>query len=299
MSSTSVRLMRPLRIPWLRRPEFGAAAALLAVALCLPACVTSGTHEEVVAERDGLLLERGDLRAELERLSASNQALEDERLDLIEQTDQLHQTRSRLESEIEVAERDLAMRERQLADSEDLLAQQVARQNQLREAAESELAEIRQNYDALVGDLEHEVEQGRDQLERLREGAAFTLPSEVVFAPGSANPTTAGQGVITKIGQRLAATGQLVEVHGHTDAIPTRGALAARYPTNWELAGARAARVVRILVDSGVDPAKVVAISHGSYEPVAPNDTPDERAENRRIEIRLKPAADGTASAAP
>ncbi len=287
--------MRPSRTPWLPRPELRPAAGALAALLLLSGCVTAGTHGEVVAERDRLRVERDDLRAEVSRISASNEALEEERVELLEHTEELRETRARLEREIRATETDLAMREKQLVDSEDMLARQQARHDQMRQAAESELAQIRESYDALVGDLESEVEQGRLQLERLREGAAFTLPSEVLFAPGSSNPTEAGRDVIRKMGRRLAETGQQVEVHGHTDAIPTRGALAARYPTNWELAAARAARVVRLLVDAGVDPAMVVAVSHGAHDPIASNETPEGRAENRRIEITLKPVASGAA----
>jgi chemotaxis protein MotB len=80
-----------------------------------------------------------------------------------------------------------------------------------------------------------------------------------------------------------------VLVQGHTDDVAIRGALAQRFPTNWELAAARAARVVRALEAGGVDPARLAAVSLGEHHPVVPNDTPEGRAENRRIEIRLIP----------
>jgi chemotaxis protein MotB len=77
-----------------------------------------------------------------------------------------------------------------------------------------------------------------------------------------------------------------VEVQGHTDNVPIHS---GRYPTNWELAGARASRVVRFLEQQGVAPERLCAISHGEYAPVAPNDSAAGRAKNRRIEITLKP----------
>ena len=99
-------------------------------------------------------------------------------------------------------------------------------------------------------------------------------------------------------------------MQGHTDSLAIYGALKARYPTNWELAGARAAGVVRVLEEAGTDPTRLSAVSMGQYQPIASNDTPEGRAENRRIEIRLllaaaepeesaeQPAAEPEASAA-
>ena len=76
---------------------------------------------------------------------------------------------------------------------------------------------------------------------------------------------------------------------GFTDNVPIRGNLAKRYPTNWELAGARAASVVRLLESTGIDSTKLIASSYGDNFPVASNDTEEGRAQNRRIEIRLRP----------
>ena len=75
--------------------------------------------------------------------------------------------------------------------------------------------------------------------------------------------------------------------------------LAERYPSNWELSGARAASVVRILIAGGVPPERLSAISLADTQPVAPNDTPEGRAANRRIEIRLVPVQGAAPSAAP
>ena len=65
--------------------------------------------------------------------------------------------------------------------------------------------------------------------------------------------------------------------------------LKERYPTNWELAGARAASVVRLFAQSGIDGTRLSAVSRGDTRPVADNRTPQGRALNRRIEIRLRP----------
>jgi chemotaxis protein MotB len=249
--------------------------------------VTRGTHREVVAERDRLLEERNALQVRVERLETSTQALQDERVDLLEEIEEFRQTRSRLEAEVQQAERELG---------ETTAA--LAAQRRAAAAAEEEVERLRSTYDALVADLETEVETGRVLLERLRDGTGFSLPDDVLFAPGSARPTTEGRRLVNELAGRLANVMQLIEVHGHTDSIPTQGALAERYPSNWELAAARASSVVRILVEGGVPAERLVAVSHGASLPVAPNDTPEGRARNRRIEIQLRPLpAPGSAGA--
>jgi chemotaxis protein MotB len=87
----------------------------------------------------------------------------------------------------------------------------------------------------------------------------------------------------------MAAQGYEIDVVGNTDNMPFGHELAGRYPTNWELAGARAAVVVRHLQESGIDPTKLKAVSGGQYHPVASDDTPAGRASNRRTDLLLRP----------
>ena len=293
----SARSMRLWGIPSLRLRR--SLAALAAGGLLLSACVTQGTHDRVVGERDQLSDERDGLRARVELLEASNQALAEERVALLEETESLREVRAELAESISVVEQTLAARESALAHTEAALEAQRRAHDDAVAAAEADLASIRDTYDGLVTDLQSEVEENRVQIEHLREGAGFTLPGEVVFGPGSAELTAAGRKVLRQMGQRLGRGEERIEVHGHTDSQPTRGASASRYPSNWELAGARAASVVRILVEAGVAPERIVAVSHASFEPLTSNETPQGRAQNRRIEIRLKPLREGERAAAP
>ena len=92
---------------------------------------------------------------------------------------------------------------------------------------------------------------------------------------------------------RFEIGGRWIELHylgqSHTDNIAVGPRLKQRYPTNWELAGARAASVVRLLSESGVANDRLSAVSFGPFYPVESNDTSAGRARNRRIEIRLLP----------
>ena len=80
-------------------------------------------------------------------------------------------------------------------------------------------------------------------------------------------------------------------VIGHTDNKLIRPALAKQYPSNWELAGARAASVVRLFSRSGLSSKRMRAVSVADTQPVPSNKTEDGRAKNRRIEIRVRPIA--------
>ncbi len=120
-------------------------------------------------------------------------------------------------------------------------------------------------------------------------GFQKNLPSEVVFASGSAQLSSEGADVLQKIAKELKGLPYQTLVAGVTDDRPIGGKLKERYPGNWELAGARAAAVVRLLEDNGVPAKQLIALSFGENSPVASNDTAEGRAKNRRIEIRLRP----------
>lgn len=81
-----------------------------------------------------------------------------------------------------------------------------------------------------------------------------------------------------------------IQVSGHTDDQPISERLRDRYPTNWELASARAMNVVRFLEEkAGVPGRRLVAAAYGPHEPISSNRTAKGRARNRRIEIVLTP----------
>lgn len=76
-----------------------------------------------------------------------------------------------------------------------------------------------------------------------------------------------------------------INIRGHTDNLPIRS---RRYPSNWELSTARAASVLRWFIERGVAPERMSASGYADYAPVAPNDSPENRARNRRVEFVLE-----------
>jgi chemotaxis protein MotB len=230
-------------------------------------CVTRGTHREVVAERD-------HLRTQVADLERTNEALGGERLKLLDEMEDLRVAREGLSEEVD-----------QLQAMRDQLSQNLAK----REAEVEELSKLSGSYEQLVKDLESEVSSGQIQITQLREGLRLNLSQDILFRSGSAVLEAYGAKVLMKVSSQLARHPQQVEVQGHTDDVPLSNSLAARWGSNWELAGARASQVVRLFEAEGVDPSRLRAVSYGSHAPVSDNDSAEGRAKNRRIEIRLIP----------
>jgi len=259
--------MRRSSTSWPRR---SAELALLA-ALAL-GCVTRGTHDRVVGERDAL-------QERVRLLEASNESLSNERVKLISEIDDLGSEREDLAASVE-----------ELRATRDQLQENLALTESQLAARTTEVHQLRDTYDGLVSDLQSEVASGRVQIEQLRDGLNVKLTQAILFPSGSAQVGTEGAEVLGKVAKRLLELPHRILVQGHTDDVPISGRLAERYPTNWELAGARAASVVRILAERGVPTPRLAAVSLADTEPAASNQTPDGRATNRRIEIRLVPA---------
>lgn len=125
-------------------------------------------------------------------------------------------------------------------------------------------------------------------------GDRFVFSSEVLFEPGAASLSEAGQLEIDKVANILLGIKDsipgtiewVIRVDGHTDNIPLSGA--GEFRDNWELSQARALSVVRYMVEALQFPAnRMSANGFGEFQPVNTDDTPEARAQNRRIEIKL------------
>jgi type VI secretion system protein ImpK len=132
--------------------------------------------------------------------------------------------------------------------------------------------------------LQAEVQAGqvkvRDDLDR----SVVTLLGDGLFAPSSATVAANRVPLFAQIAAALAKVPGTVVVTGHTDNIPIG---TARFPSNWHLSEGRASSVRELLVNAGVPVARVRAEGRADGEPVAPNDSPANRSQNRRVEITL------------
>ena len=95
---------------------------------------------------------------------------------------------------------------------------------------------------------------------------------------------------LTRVRTRfMLENGSQVTIESRRGSISAK--LKEKYPSNWELAGARSARVVRLLEEEGVASVQLISLSFGENHPVESNDTEEGRSRNRRIEIILRPVA--------
>ncbi len=174
---------------------------------------------------------------------------------------------------------------------------ELAEQIRLRE---ERLAQAQATQDEIVQKLQQEISNGQIQVERLRGQLRVDMVDEILFDSGEAALKPAGKEVLQKLASVLAGTDRQIRVQGHTDDVPIVGRLAETFPTNWELSAARAVNVTRFLHEgASLDPARLSASALSQYRPRVPNDTPEGRQKNRRIEILLEPAAEESTTAPP
>jgi chemotaxis protein MotB len=125
-------------------------------------------------------------------------------------------------------------------------------------------------------------------------GDRFVFSSEVLFNAGSADLAPEGRAQIAGVvdilndiaNQIPPGIDWIIRVDGHTDNVPLGGG--GQFADNWQLSQARALSVVRYMQnDLGFDPMRMAAAGFGEYRPVADSATPEGRAQNRRIELKL------------
>jgi len=145
-----------------------------------------------------------------------------------------------------------------------------------------------QQYDAVVA----ENNQLKEQIARLQAQSSFVEAGDLLFPEGGFRLSPAGQAELTnnivpKL-KNLPPNAKIV-VYGYTDNLPIGPALQQQgIPDNLVLSTRRAADVVNFLISQGVPPVSISAKGFGDTRPVASNDTPQGRAQNRRIEITIQ-----------
>ena len=154
-----------------------------------------------------------------------------------------------------------------------------------------QLEKTTRTYEDLQQKLEQEIRDGKIQISEMKDKLTVTLVDKVLFASGSADVSNEGKLVLDKVIPVLKEVkDKRIQVEGHTDNVQIFSAIKAKYPTNWELSAGRATQVVRYLPETGgIDPKVLSATGYSEYQPVAPNDTAEGKARNRRIEIVLLP----------
>lgn len=152
-----------------------------------------------------------------------------------------------------------------------------------------EVDQLSREQREIEAELEDLIVAGAIRMQMLKDGLLLTMSDELLFASGSANLKAGGREVLSDLVDELEGIPYQIVVIGNSDNTPIGAALANTFPSNWDLAGARATSVVRVMEEEGIRSTQLVAVSFGDTRPVQSNDTPEGRAANRRIEVRLRP----------
>ena len=137
--------------------------------------------------------------------------------------------------------------------------------------------------------LQTQVAADKTQICRLAGAIKYTVNSDLLFTSGGWDMSERGKQIIANMAAKLAPTQQnKVLVSGYTDNKPVGPALARQGVTsNQDLSQKRADNVMAFLISQGVKPDMISAKGFGDADPVASNDTPQGRSQNRRVELSV------------
>lgn len=286
------------------------AALLCCIPLFLVGCVSKSTFQQKADEATlltetvrGLEAEYQELGRQRDELAARHEELGRQLTEALEKGSTLQQDLLRARADVDRLEKVLSARSeetgkalaemRQTIDRLTAEKQELARQAEMeRLAREQRLAEMQGTYDALRQQMESEIARGEITISELQGKLTVNLVERILFDSGKADIKPAGLEVLKRVGDILKGVADKeVRVEGHTDNVPISQRLQQTFPSNWELSNARASNVVRFLQDQvGIPGERLSACGFSQFRPVAGNDTPEGRAQNRRIQIVLVPA---------
>jgi len=197
---------------------------------------------------------------------------------------------------------DLARREAQLGELDASLKKNRTEIDKLnadlktREAKLGELQQALADKDKAVNDLKASVSnalrgfQGTDLQVKMKDGKVYvSLSEQLLFKTGSTKVDPKGQEALKQLATVLKTQPDVnVVVEGHTDNVAFSRPTAAMQD-NWDLSVLRATEIARLITAGGVEPQRITASGRSQYIPVAANDSPANKALNRRTEIILTP----------
>lgn len=159
------------------------------------------------------------------------------------------------------------------------------------DAGDAELEAVTAEVSAAMREL---IERGLVAVRRRQASVEVEIRADILFSSGSATLTPQAVAVIDRIAAVLARFPNPVVVEGHTDDRPIS---TVSFPSNWELSAGRAASVVHLLTQHGIDGSRLTVIGLGEFRPAASNDTPDGRNANRRVLLVVRGTMDAATPA--
>ncbi|MBI5906310.1 MAG: OmpA family protein [Deltaproteobacteria bacterium] len=258
-------------------------------------------NERLISDLAGMTLQRDKLTTDLayvtgqrDKLSADKEELEkvlQAKSDTLSQNIfELRRKVADLETENGKLKRENAGLQKALDEKTKRVADLEREAEGLRVAKEEEVRKTSSTYESLMEKMKKEISAGQVTISELKGKLTVNMVDSILFDSGKAEVKEGGLAILDKVISILKEVkDKSIRIEGHTDNVQILGALAKKYPTNWELSAARAINVTRFLQQQGIDPAQLSAVGYGEYKPVGDNAAPEGRAKNRRIEINLVP----------
>ena len=149
-------------------------------------------------------------------------------------------------------------------------------------SAEDPLANI---FDELSEIMKHYGVNEDVGVSNISGGLVIRLSDAILFDPGNANVSKSAIPVLQNIGTIISKTPYDIRIEGHSDNLPIN---TLEYPSNWELSTSRAIKVLQYFIDkNNISPNRLSAGGYAEYKPMVPNDSRENRAKNRRVEIKI------------
>jgi chemotaxis protein MotB len=253
-----------------------AAASSLALTLGGAGCgVDQNVYNAAVKDRDEKTAALTQTKADLDKEKLAHKKDADRAAAMSKKLEALGQDVSRLEVERTGLGGELDEAKKRMEELRKAQAQAEARAAQFRNL----VTQFKTLTDA--GKLKVEIRENR---------MIIALGDKILFDPGKTDLKPEGKDALTQVTVVLKdVQNRNFQVAGHTDNIPIKS---AKFRSNWDLSTARAVEVVNFMIGAGMEPKRLSAAGYADTSPVAPNDTPENKAKNRRIEITLVPNLD-------
>lgn len=293
--------------------KFKYIPAILFTALLSTSCVSSKVFKQLDSKYQDVLSE--------------NQRLQEENQGLLQAKNELDAQNGRLDTDLEAAQRALREAERDLdltrknhqslkesydmmlKDNSSLMAESAQQNRQLLQALEEKEQELKLREEK-VNELKRLIAEKENAMNNLKnslkqalvgfEGNGLTveqkngkvyvsMENKLLFRSGSYNVDSRGKMAIQELTKVLAQNDNIdVLIEGHTDDVPYRGS--GQLKDNWDLSVKRATSIVKIMLEnSSMSASRVTAAGRGKYLPVVANNSAENKAKNRRIEVILTP----------
>jgi chemotaxis protein MotB len=264
------------------RKQLGSAMAIATLATALGA-VGCGVNEDLynatVKDRDAQKQKLAATQSDLDKERAQHHKDVDARdarlLVLTNKLESLGQNVSRLETERGNLGGELEQAQKRMEELKKAQAQAEARAAQFRK---------------LVTQFKALTDAGKLQVEIRENRMIVRLGDKILFDPGKTDLKPDGKDALTQVTAVLKdLPNRNFQVAGHTDNVPIKS---KRFRSNWDLSTARAVEVTNFMIGAGMEPKRLSAAGYADQSPVVPNDSPEDMAKNRRIEITLVPNLD-------